>query len=468
MISEKIVENKNKIDSIGITVDRLTSRAGLAVVRRYILSSGIAIEIEKKFGKLKDNKKGIPIVELFVQLMCFFIDGTYGSVCSLDILAKDEGYQGIMEKTAKDMLSSHTLKRVFKKCSFQRNRCFRRLLQKLFIWRLNIEHPSVIMLDMDTVVYDNDGSHDREGVKPTYKKVEGFQPLLFKWNRFVIDAIFRSGSKHSNHGNSVNKGLEYIVKNIRKGYRYDIPIIVRCDSGFYDQNIFSYCEDELHIGYVCTGKIYADIRKHIEGLPRESFHNFKAKLAGNRYTEWLYTEISDKRGTWDRSRRAIYTKAYAVENQLVIDVDHCIYYTNIGTSPIITAQLKASGNAHLLNASSILEIAHQRGCEELLHRHAKDFASERMPFKQFEMNEAWFFTMLVSFNMYEGFKHDCADHCIERSCYPTTFRRKILDVAGKIVTHAKKTVLKITKSVMNQLDFSTIWKKANNPPLLIC
>jgi len=34
-------------------------------------------------------------------------------------------------------------------------------------------------------------------VQPTYKRVEGFAPLQMTWGRFLIDAVFRGGKKHS-------------------------------------------------------------------------------------------------------------------------------------------------------------------------------------------------------------------------------------------------------------------------------
>jgi hypothetical protein len=56
---------------------------------------------------------------------------------------------------------------------------FRRILQQLFVWRLNIEGPEIIKIGLDTMVLDNDDSKMKEGVEPTYKKVKGFQPLQF-------------------------------------------------------------------------------------------------------------------------------------------------------------------------------------------------------------------------------------------------------------------------------------------------
>ena len=122
-------------------------------------------------------------------------------------------------------------------------------MQDLFIWRLKLVKLPVIVLGLDTTVFDNDDAKQRHGVEPMYKKVKGFQPLQLNWDRYVVDAVFRGGKKHSNHGDTVDKMLRHMVKKIRSAYREDVPIIVRMDAGFYDNDLFDVCE-ELEIGYM--------------------------------------------------------------------------------------------------------------------------------------------------------------------------------------------------------------------------
>ena len=57
------------------------------------------------------------------------------------------------------------------------------------------------------MILDNDNAQNREGCEPTYKK-KGFQPLHLTWGSYLIDALFRSGSKHSNHGKDYIKAVE--------------------------------------------------------------------------------------------------------------------------------------------------------------------------------------------------------------------------------------------------------------------
>jgi hypothetical protein len=74
----------------------------------------------------------------------------------------------------------------------------------------------------------------------------------------VVDAVFRGGSKYSNHGDTTDKMLEHLVATIRAAYRKDVPIIVRMDVGFYDDGLFKTCE-KLNIGFTCGGKLYRNV-----------------------------------------------------------------------------------------------------------------------------------------------------------------------------------------------------------------
>ncbi len=112
---------------------------------------------------------------------------------------------------------------------------FRKTLRKMFVWRWRIEKPDVIDLTIDTMVMDNNEAHKREGAQPTYKKKKGFQPLQIIWKNKIVDAIFRGGKKHSNYGNAVVNMITGLVQEIRKEYSDTVTIILRMDSGFFDE-----------------------------------------------------------------------------------------------------------------------------------------------------------------------------------------------------------------------------------------
>src|SRR5436190_16786781 len=115
---------------------------------------------------------------------------------------------------------------------------FRWGLKHLFISRLKLKRPPVVMMTLDTMVMDNDEAAKREGCDPTYKKVKGFQPLQLIWDGKIVDAIFRRGKRHSNYGNDVEKMIRGIVTLIRNRYCASVDIVVRVDAGFFDEKNF--------------------------------------------------------------------------------------------------------------------------------------------------------------------------------------------------------------------------------------
>lgn len=451
------------INEIGITFDTLSSRGGLSLFVRYLRNICLAPHLERLFGSMRKNRKGRPITEIIKQLFCNFVDGTSRHLVHFDILKEDAGYAGTIESSQKNLLSSHAVKRFFQAFSWYRIWLFRGLLQELFIWRLNLKKPDVIKLFIDTFVMDNDEAEKRHGVQPTYKKVKGFQPLQMIWGKYIIDTVFRGGKKHSNYGDTVEKMVRHIVNKIRKKYLEDVPIIIKLDSGFFDQKLFEVFE-ELEIGYVCSGKLYTDIREYVEKVECLAWKQYK-----NKKQVWDYVEFMDKRGSWSQSRRAIYCRPIYDGIQQVMDFarEDTILYTNIGMGQKIDELLVKAGQGKLLKAENIIECAHSRGRDELVHRAFKDFGHEELPFKKFAPNAAYYFTMALAFFLFEMFKEDVCSEIIPVVSYATTVRRKLIDIAAKIVKKSGKIILKVTTATWKNLKFDVLWKRSGSPPRFV-
>jgi hypothetical protein len=447
------------INDVEVTSDVLSSRAGLALFVRYLRNIVLFPYLEDLFCKIRKSRKGQDISEIFKQLFCFFIDGTSRHVVYFDTLKKDEGYAGSIETAPENMLSSHAVKRFFSAIWLPWRFMFRKVLHKLFLWRLHIVQPAAIVLGLDTMVMDNNEADKREGVKPTYKKEKGFQPLQLTWARFIIDAIFRSGDKHSNHSDDVEKMVRQIVELIREHYRQDIPIVIRMDSGFFDQKLFEVFES-LELGYICGGKLYDDITASVSSMDESFWGRYE-----NNHQVWDYVEFGDCRGNWKRFRRAIFCRPVYEDKQMLLKFARpdTVIYTNLGMGDAIDAGLRQAGMEKILTPQRIIETHHGRGCDELVHRALKDFASQQLPFKRFYQNAAFYYTMLTAFFLYEAFKEDVCTPVVAVSCYATTLRRKIIDIAGKVVSHSGKITLKITSSTWRSLDFYQLWINSENP-----
>jgi hypothetical protein len=456
MTKDKRIETKKEpqICAILPTDDQLTGRAGLGLFAIYLRNISLFPIIVRLFGKMRKNGKGLPITELFVQILSFFMDGTSRHLTRFDQLATDNAYADLLG-TAR-LASSHAIKRFIGAFPFCRIFLFRRLLQELFIWRLKHSKPKEIVLGLDTTVLDNDDAEKRHGVQPTYKKVKGFQPLQLTWGRYVVDAVFRGGKKHSNHGETVDQMLLHMVAKIRREYREEVPIIVRMDAGFFDAELFETIE-YLKIGYLCGGKQYSNVLD--EAADAVEWHAFRKDDKQNK--SWMYTEFMSRQKSWRKERRTIFSTLWEDDGQYVLEglCRDTVIITNIGMGESIDEQLKAAGRDSWFEAGALLALYHDRGTDELANRALKTFGHEQLPFKRFNANAAWYYLMVLANNLFEAFKEDVTESVIPVSVYADTFRRQFIDTAGKLVRHAGKLVMKIPKVDFDRLKFDRLFEK---------
>ena len=454
----------NRITKIGLTNDKISARGGLALILRYIENIGLyTLMTNTLLPLIVRNNKGLQLPDFLKQMFSFFMDGTHTAISHFDKLKTDKGHAAILETSTEELASSHQIKRFFAKMVDVTDYVFNKIIHELFIWRLNLERPKVIILGIDTMVLDNDDAQKREGCEPTYKKKKGYQPLHICWGTLLIDVLFRKGSAHSNHGNDYTKRVTSIVKLIRQRYSRDVPIILCADSGFADQKAYNYFEEELGIHYITTSKIYPDVKNYVGQIPTNKFGKIKKKNV-----EWSFIEFGSKLKSWSKFRRCIFTKLNCDESgQYIMEFDKPdnIIYTNIGNCKVADDKLKAAGGNTYFEAKTIIELSHQRGADELIHRSIKELATkEQLPFKKFHMNKVYYFLLVISHFIFESYKRDVTADVIPIGTYPNTFRRKLIDFAAKITKGGRNVYLRVNESVYNMFNINELWERCQSPP----
>ncbi len=113
------------------------------------------------FGGIRRSAKGAPVWNILKQIFCFFYDGTSRHLTYFEQLKKDQGYAAVIENPPSEMCSSHQIKLFFGAFSWVSGGVFRKILKRLFIWRLKIEKPTVINLTIDTMIMDNNEAKKR-------------------------------------------------------------------------------------------------------------------------------------------------------------------------------------------------------------------------------------------------------------------------------------------------------------------
>ena len=456
----KSVRSSQRINKIGTTSDTITGRGGIVLFSRYLEMTGILDILESKFGFIRKSAKGLPVWNLFKQFFCFLLDGTSRHLVYFDQLQKDKGYAAAIETERSQMASSHTIKRFFKLFGWWLAPHFRWILRKLFIWRLKIMKPIEIEMYIDSMVMDNDDALKRHGVEPTYKKKKGFQPLHIIWNGIIVDAIFRGGSKNGNFGNTVANMVTDLVKQIRSEYSASVTIVLRCDSGFFDENNFTTFND-LNIAFIAAGKMYDAVKQQAGDAADCYWNSYDIKEQ-----TWSFLEFGFRCDKWKGFFRAFYTRCLYEDRQMLLDFarpDNVIL-TNIGINDKVLENCTAERRQYWLTPAAIINSYHQCGTDELCHRGFKDFGFEQLPFKRFGPNSAVYYCMLIAFFLHQTFKEDVTAEIIPITSYATSVRRKIIDIAAKIVKKGHTITLKLSESVRQSLKFDLLWTNCQNPP----
>lgn len=456
----------SQINNVGITNDTLTGRGGLALILRYLDKAGIWTLFETAIGHLRFSGKGKAIGTIVRRIVAAFIDGSDISMEGFDRQRNNPEYSALLECEREKIVGGSIVRRFFYKFLGTRYRLLRPILHKLFVWRLKIERPEAIHLYIDTMVLDNDQGIKREGCKPTYKKVKGFQPLHVHWGRFIVDMEFRSGEKHSNHGDGVSSSVSGLVKLIRDKYDPAVPIIVTCDSGFLSDANFNRFE-ELGVHYIGMGKLYDYLYDQLQGIDLTALPTIEGSNAA-----WAYYEFGSrfKDKAYTKFRRTIFTTIACEGEQIVLRGvrPDSFMHTNIGTNPLLDKKLIDAGQSHLLRTDEIIRMAHHNGAEELNHRSIKEFmGSEHLPFKRFGMNGAYYSIMVIAHFLTEAYRTDVAGDLLPQRCYPTTLRRTLIDFAAKIIRTGGEVILKVTRSVWDQIDIKKLWERCNNPQAIL-
>jgi hypothetical protein len=135
-------------------------------------------------------------------------------------------------------------------------------------------------------------------------------------------------------------------------------------------------------------------------------------------------------------------------------------------NPALLKACSEQQQAYWLAPETIIGCHHERGADELPHRGLKDFGFEQLPFKRFHANCAFYYCMVIAFFLFETFKEDVLSEVISVTSYATTVRRKVVDVAAKIVKTSHGIILKVTRVVMEAFKFTKLWDLSNAAPAI--
>ena len=104
-----------QISTVEITTDKITGRGGIPLILRYVEKIKFFHLIDNLVGQVWGSSKGKGSGFILRQVVAKMMDGSDLSIQGFDRLRQDEGYAAALEVNREEMVSSHTVKRFFKK-----------------------------------------------------------------------------------------------------------------------------------------------------------------------------------------------------------------------------------------------------------------------------------------------------------------------------------------------------------------
>ena len=75
--------------------------------------------------------------------------------------------------------------------------------------------------------------------------------------------------------------------------------------------------------------------------------------------------------------------------------------------------------------------------------------------------------MAISFFLYETFKEDNLQDILPLGSYATTVRRKLVDLAVKVIRRGHEIILKVSRAAMERLKLAELLERCQQAPRIL-
>ncbi len=123
----------------------------------------------------------------------------------------------------------------------------------------------------------------------------------------------------------------------------------------------------------------------------------------------------------------------------------------------IDQQLRDAGLDVMTCSEAAVQAYHERGTDELVHRSFKRFSFRWTAIHALRAEQGAVSHHADRFSLFEAFVRMYLPQQFYQRFSPTTLRRKVVDVAAKIVRHAGRSILKVATFTPEALRFKELW-----------
>ena len=365
---------------ISETDEVLVSHSGLALVGALLAKTKLKREINhiRLPGRPRPEISHFDTLLSMISLLCL----AKPDFDAIEPFRNDEFFKRSLG--LKDVPSSGTLRQRLDDLA-QNEECFR-IIREQNRWLLNQHTPVItssykewVPLDIDVSPFDNSGTK-KEGVSYTYKKVDGYAPILayLGLEGYMVHCQLREGSQHSQEGTP-----QFLQETIDMAKRItDRNILVRMDAGNDDAENLKICKKEKRIDWIIKRNIR---RESVDEwfVDAQCFGEWTFPREGKEvYIGYTHRERSGQlyRVVFEVTRR---TSTADGQMLLVPEIEIATYWTSLKVS-----------------AEQVIELYHQHGTSEQFHSEVKtDMDLERFPSGKFATNALVLQLGMLAYNL---------------------------------------------------------------------
>ncbi len=425
----------------------VTGRAGVPLVIELFRQLGVAQVIDTQVP-VKQRQRGLRPAQLVESLMALWVSG--GDRCQdLSTLREDQalatllGYPLPAATTVRDFLEAFhveggplwaagpqamiPLESPALAGLGQANRALVAGVQRA-------APESTATLDVDATLVE---SH-KEAATVAYEGTRGYQPVIVLWAEqdLILHDQFRDGHVPAGCGNV--RVLEQAVRHLPQGIT---RIRLRADSALYETAVLHWCEDAAPpVEYAISADVSEQLKAEIGRLPETTWQVEREEPDAIRsWAEVPYVpEDGDHRKDRPCVRRYLALRVQKRQGSLFADGSSVRYFavvTNRTDDGLTILQW------HRAKAGTV---------EHTHHALKNELAAAALPSGKFGANAAWFRLNVLTYNLLTALKRLTLPGDF-RTARPKRLRFLLFNTVGKVVAHARRTLLRLTGAAQHAM-----------------
>jgi hypothetical protein len=296
---------------------------------------------------------------------------------------------------------------------------------------------------------------DKRAARRTYDGNRGYQPVLALWAEqdVILADEFRDGNVPAGSGNRrvVEKALAALPGGVGK-------IDLRGDSALYEHELMKFLDDRA-IGYAISADMSAQLAECIAALPAEHWQPDQEEADAIR--EWAEVNSLPSDGIWKKDavspRRYLAIRIRPRQGELLRGGNRVRHFC------IITNRSDPEGGSGL-----DLIRWHRQKAGAIEHAHdvlLNELAGAALPSQKFGANAAWLRLNVILYNLLSAYKRVGLPEELH-TARPKRLRFLLLNTVGRVVRHARETLLRCGKDLARRLAGPPRTRFALNRPAL--